>query len=119
MRKAYDDELGVTAAFNRNLLRNLNRAIGSNFDIDRFHHEVRFNEVESRIEMWLVPDSDQQVRWQQGGRVFHAGEGLLTECSYKYTVDRINLLLASSGLSMQHAWMDDSAGYLVCHASSN
>ncbi len=118
MRAAYDDALGVTAAFNRNLLRHVNRAIDADFDVDRFRHEVRFNEAESRIEMWLVPDADQQVRWRQGGRVFHAGEGLLTECSYKYTVERVSLLLAASGLAMQHAWLDDSAGYLVCHARS-
>ena len=119
MRAAYDDALGVTAAFNRNLLRHVNRAIGADFDIDGFRHEVRFNEAESRIEMWLVPDADQQVHWQQGGRVFHEGEGLLTECSYKYTVDRIKLLLAASGLNLRHAWMDDHAGYLLCHASSS
>jgi len=118
MQMAYDDALGVTAAFNRNLLRHLNRVIGADFDVDRFHHQAVFNETSSRIEMWLMPDTDQQVRWEQGGRVFHEGEGMLTECSHKYTPERMRLLLASAGFEVQHEWLDDSAGYLVCHARS-
>ena len=118
MQAAYDDALGVTAAFNRNLLMHVNRAIGADFDIDRFHHHALFNEACARVEMWLLPDTDQQVRWQQGGRVFHAGEGLLTEYSHKYTPDGVRQLLASAGFDLLHAWLDDSAGYLVCHARS-
>ncbi len=118
LRAAYDDALGVTAAFNRNLLRHLNRVIGADFDVDRFHHLAVFNQEASRIEMWLHPDADQQVRWQQGGRVFHEGEGLLTECSHKYTTEGVRLLLASAGFDVQHEWLDDSRGYLVCHARS-
>lgn len=118
MLAAYDDALGVTAAFNRNLLRHLNYVIGADFDVDRFHHHVQFNDAASCIEMWLVPDADQQVRWQQGGRVFHAGEGMLTECSHKYSVEGVRRLLASAGFDVQHEWLDDSAGYLVCDARS-
>lgn len=118
MLHAYDDALGVTAAFNRNLLRHLNAVIDAEFDVHQFRHRVQFNESCRRIEMWLVPDTDQQVRWRQGGRVFHQGEGLLTECSHKYTVDSLRRLLASAGFDVQHEWLDDSAGYLVCHARS-
>ena len=118
MLLAYDDALGVTAAFNRNLLRHVNRVIGADFDIARFHHQAVFNVDYSRIEMWLVPDTDQQVRWQQGGRVWHAGEGLLTECSHKYSLAGVRQLLDSAGFELQHEWLDDSAGYLVCHARS-
>ncbi len=118
MQAAYDDALGVTAAFNRNLLRHLNGAIGADFDVNHFHHHACFNEESSRMEMWLLPDADQQVRWQQGGRVFHAGEGLLTECSHKYTRAGFRLLLAAAGFDVQHEWLDASEGYLVCHARS-
>ncbi len=118
MLAAYDDALGVTAAFNRNLLRHLNRVIGADFDLQRFHHHVRFNEAASRIELWLMPDTDQQVRWQQGGRVFHAGEGVLTEYSHKYTRDSLRHLLAAAGFDLLHDWLDDRAGYLLCHARS-
>lgn len=119
LQAAYDDALGVTAAFNRNLLRHLNRVIGADFDVDRFHHLAVFNQHASRIEMWLLADADQQVRWRQGGRVFHEGEGLLTECCYKYTTEGVRLLLASAGFEVQHEWLDDGHGYLVCHARSS
>ncbi len=118
MLAAYDDALGVTAAFNRNLLRHLNRLIGANFVVEHFHHQVIFNAKESRIEMWLLPDTDQQVRWCDGGRVLHSGEGILTEYSHKYTVDRFRALLADAGFDLRHQWLDASAGYLVCHARS-
>ncbi len=119
MHAAYDDALGVTAAFNRNLLRHLNRMIDADFDVQRFHHHARFNEAASRIELSLLPDTDQQVRWQQGGRVFHAGEGLLTEYSHKYTPDSLRRMLTSAGFAVVHEWLDDSAGYLLCHARSH
>lgn len=118
MHAAYDDALGVTAAFNRNLLRHLNRLIGADFDVDHFHHHAHFNDAHSRIEMWLLPDCAQPVRWREGGRVFQPEEGLLTECSHKYTVAAFRAMLVEAGFDVRHEWLDTRAGYLVCHAHS-
>ncbi len=115
---AYDDALGVTAAFNRNLLRHVNRLIDADFNVDRFHHRAAFNEDSACIEMWLVPDRIQQVRWHGGGRVFAEGEGLLSERSHKYTVEGFGALLAAAGFETRRHWLDASAGYLISHACS-
>src|SRR4030095_3628784 len=84
LERAYDDALGVTAEFNANLLRRLNRELGADFQLDRFAHRALWNEVEGRIEMHLVSRCAQEVRLA-GRRIrFEAGETIHTENSYKY-----------------------------------
>src|SRR5207248_1417430 len=78
LEAAYDDALGVTSAFNLNLLRNLNRAIGSNFDPRSWRHVALFDPAQSRIEMHLEARSAMTVHWPGGERRFHAGERLHT-----------------------------------------
>ena len=92
LEAAYDDKEGVTAAFNLNVLRRINRELNADFDIDGFRHEARYNEKEGRIEMHLVSLSQQTVHI--GGSVFQfqAGESIHTENSYKYSLSQFAAL---------------------------
>jgi dimethylhistidine N-methyltransferase len=83
LEAAYDDALGVTAAFNLNLLVNVNRILGSDFDVRDWAHVAFFNERESRIEMHLEAKKQISVRLPDGPRAFGAGERIHTENSYK------------------------------------
>src|SRR4029077_14151017 len=86
---AYDDPLGVTAAFNRNLLVRINRELGADFDIASFRHRAVWNDEESRVEMHLVAARRQQVRIPAASLdvTFEEGETIWTESSYKYRRD--------------------------------
>lgn len=103
---AYDDREGVTAAFNRNLLRRINRELGGDFDPAAFRHEARYAATESRIEMHLVSRRDQQV--SIGGRrfAFHEGESIHTENSYKYTSESFACLAREGGWQPLAEWRD-------------
>jgi hypothetical protein len=85
LEAAYDDALGVTAAFNLNLLRHLNRVAGTDFDVSGWRHVARFDGVASRIEMHLEARRAVTVRWSGGERRFAEGERIHTENSYKWT----------------------------------
>src|SRR5690606_2329871 len=74
LESAYDDELGVTAAFNRNLLTNVNQIAGTNFAPNAWRHVALFNEQESRVEMHLEARDATTVQWPGGERRFAAGE---------------------------------------------
>lgn len=119
MEAAYDDALGVTACFNRNVLLHLNRLLSANFDLARFRHRAIFNAEASRIEMSLECVAAQHVSWQGGSRHFKEGDQLSTEHSYKYTPERFASLLKASGFSLQRQWLDASGAYLLCQASSD
>jgi len=106
LEAAYDDELGVTAAFNLNLLRHLNRLIGSDFRPPDWRHVALFEPVASRVEMHLEARHDVQVRWPGGERFFAAGERLHTENSYKYTVGAFTRLLEDAGFTAPVPWTD-------------
>ena len=93
---AYDDEKGVTAAFNRNILRRMNRELGANFNLSSFAHEARWNSAYSRIEMHLVSLHDQTVTIAGERYAFHAGETIHTENSHKYTKDSFAKLAAGA-----------------------
>ena len=90
---AYDDELGVTAAFNLNLLRHVNRLLGADFDVRQWRHLGFFNEAKSRIEMHLEARAALTVTWQGAARRFVAGERIHTENSYKYRPHAISALI--------------------------
>ena len=104
--EAYDDALGVTAAFNLNLLRHLNRLLGADFDVRCWRHVALFNRVDSRIEMHLESRRAQTVRWPGGERTFAAGERLHTENSYKWTLDAFAALLREAGFREPRHWTD-------------
>jgi len=106
LQQAYDDSAGVTAAFNRNMLRVVNDQLGADFQPEQWHHEARYNPRERRIEMDLVAGTAQQV--SLGGQVleFPAGSAIRTEHSYKFTLDDLSKLAAASNLRLAQHWLD-------------
>jgi L-histidine Nalpha-methyltransferase len=104
LEAAYDDALGVTAAFNLNLLRNLNRAIDSNFEPRDWQHVGLFNTEASRIEMHLQARRAVSVRWPDGERRFEMGERIHTENSYKYSRAGFVDLLHRAGFGRHECW---------------
>lgn len=116
LRAAYDDALGVTAAFNRNVLRVANRLLGADFDPSAFAHRAVFDEAAGRIEMQLVAGREQQVRIDGATRRFAEREVIVTEYSHKYTVDGFAALLAAAGFAggdRLHFWTDASRWFGV------
>ncbi|HEX8404447.1 MAG TPA: L-histidine N(alpha)-methyltransferase [Duganella sp.] len=113
---AYDDAIGVTAAFNLNMLRHVNRLIGADFDVRQWRHRAFFNQEASRIEMHLEARSALTVRWQGGERRFAQGEGIHTEDSYKYTRQSFVGLLEQSGFATNRVWTDPAGWFAVIHA---
>jgi len=113
LEAAYDDAAGVTAAFNRNLLKRINRELGGDFDLDAFAHRAVFNREASRIEMHLVAQSDQTVRIGGDGFTFRRGETIHTENSYKYTLDSFRALAGRAGWHSVQAWTDADALFSV------
>lgn len=112
--KAYDDDAGVTAAFNRNLLVRINRELGADFDLSRFAHEARFNQQTSSIEMHLVSLDDQVVRIGGAGGLdieFHSGETIWTESSHKYSLEEMEALAFQSGFRCTDVFVDEEWGF--------
>ncbi|KAF1013170.1 MAG: Histidine N-alpha-methyltransferase [Stenotrophomonas maltophilia] len=101
---AYNDVEGVTAAFTLNLLRRLNREVGSDFDLPAFRHRARYNTQRLRIETDLVSQRQQEV--QLGGQMFQfqAGEPIRVEYSHKYNDTVFDALLAEAGLEVAARW---------------
>lgn len=110
---AYDDAAGVTAAFNRNLLRRINRELDGDFDPAAFRHEARYAVDPPRIEMHLVAKRAQTVRVAGGRFRFEAGESLHTETSHKYTRDGFAALAAESGWRCDRWWTDTEGWFGV------
>ena len=112
---AYDDPLGVTAAFNKNLLVHLNDTLGAAFDVSAFDHRAVWNEAASRVEMHLVSRCEQRIDIPAAGvsAMLQAGETIWTESSYKYTQERFADLLATAGLQVQEQWLDQDGGFLL------
>ncbi|MYM89165.1 L-histidine N(alpha)-methyltransferase [Rugamonas sp. FT82W] len=115
---AYDDALGVTAAFNLNMLRHLNRLAGADFDVGQWQHRAFFNEAGSRIEMHLEARAALTVRWNGGEREFARGDRIHTEDSYKYTRQSFVDLLERAGFSSAQVWTDPSNWFAVIHAQA-
>lgn len=120
LEPAYDDAQGVTAAFNRNALVNLNRLLGTDFVPEAFLHRAIWNEQASRIEMHLMAGEDQVVRVPPAPGealptrfLFRKGEFIVTEHSYKYTPERIEALTAAAGWRMEKAWTDPRGWFAV------
>lgn len=117
LEAAYDDALGVTGAFNKNLLLNLNELLQSDFDVRQWRHVALFNTAQSRIEMHLEAECDLTVRWPGCERNFSAGERIHTECSYKYTVEGMTTLLRQAGFSQVEYWTDPQSWFAVFWAT--
>jgi L-histidine N-alpha-methyltransferase len=106
LEAAYDDELGVTAAFNLNLLSHLNRLLGANFRVRDWQHLALFEPVASRIEMHLQARHATTVRWAGGERHFLAGERIHTENSAKWQPADFEVLLQQAGFAQVQRWTD-------------
>lgn len=107
---AYDDALGVTAAFNRNLLRHVNVRLDADFHIGDWQHLAFYNTGNTRIEMYLEARRTLTVNWPESDgrcqRQFAAGERIHTENSYKYSPEGFTALLTSSGFKDVQVWTD-------------
>lgn len=117
LEAAYDDALGVTGAFNRNVLLHINQILGSDFDIHDWRHIALFNAQASRIEMHLEALREVLVAWPGGERRFAAGERIHTENSYKYTPDSARALLQQAGFVVQQLWTDPMAYFALVYAT--
>ncbi|MDD2712474.1 MAG: L-histidine N(alpha)-methyltransferase [Simplicispira sp.] len=113
LEAAYNDAAGVTAAFNRNILRHANALIGSDFDERDWTHKAFFNATQSRIEMHLQARTDVQVRWPGGMRAFAQGEDIHTENSYKFTLPDATALLVQAGFTQVQPWTDEQGWFAV------
>ena len=106
LERAYNDESGVTAAFNLNLLSRINRELGANFVMEQFSHRALFNSRDARIEMHLESLVDQVINI--GGERFalKSGERICTEHSYKFSIDGFGALAEESGWALEESWTD-------------
>jgi L-histidine Nalpha-methyltransferase len=117
---AYDDPLGVTAAFNRNLLVRVNRELEADFDVEQFAHRAAWNPEASRVEMHLIARSQQTIRVRRAdlSLTMSPGEHIWTESSYKYQPDELRRLLAGSGFGIAVEWMHETAGFALTLAEA-
>ena len=119
LRAAYDDAICVTAAFNLNILRQLNRLIGSDFVPTDWKHVGLYDEAASRVEMHLEARRDVEVVWPGATRSFRAGERIHTENSCKYTVEGFSALLRQAGFASPEHWCDERGWFGVFWAPAN
>jgi dimethylhistidine N-methyltransferase len=115
---AYADPLGVTAAFNLNVLRNANRCIDADFDVADWRHVAFFDSVTARIEMHVEARCDVSVHWNGGGRLFRAADRIHTENSYKYTLPGLRAMLQRAGFGETKLWTDEEGGFAVAVAAA-
>src|SRR5215471_14379898 len=115
LNAAYNDAAGVTAAFNLNLLRRINRELGADFDLERFRHDAFYNPGKSRIEMHLTSAVAQKIHLGEHTIRFARDETIHTESSYKYTIETFRSLAAMVGWSPVVVWTD-ARQYFLVHA---
>lgn len=113
LEPAYDDALGVTAAFNLNILNNVNRVLDSDFDVRDWRHVAFFNQRESRIEMHLEAKADLTVRLSDARRAFRAGERIHTENSYKVEGAALTAPLGARSGATGRCWFDRQRRFAV------
>jgi uncharacterized SAM-dependent methyltransferase len=118
---AYDDPLGVTAAFNRNLLVRINRELGADFDVAAFQHRALWNAAESRVEMHLVAGRAQDVRIPGASLdvAFEEGETIWTESSYKYRPEDVVRMLERTGFRAVEQWVSEADGFALTLVEAN
>lgn len=115
LTRAYNDDAGVTAAFNANILKRINRELGADFQIEQFWHHAFYNPKESRIEMHLVSRQDQWAAVAGHSFFFSEGETLRTEYSYKYSQRGLQGLALAAGFSIQQVWTDPHNYFCVAY----
>jgi dimethylhistidine N-methyltransferase len=113
LHRAYNDNQGVTAAFNLNLLERINRELNCDFQLEGFEHYAFYNPLEGRVEMHLVSLRDQTVRLDNATIPFAKGESIWTESSYKFDLDEFQQLAAAAGFKAEHTWTDEQQWFSV------
>jgi dimethylhistidine N-methyltransferase len=106
LEAAYNDSAGVTAQFNLNLLRRINRELGADFDLDQWRHRAIYNSDAGRIEMHLISETDQFVHFNEHKFHFRRAEKIVTEYSYKYSPEEFAALAAKAGFNFVRTWTD-------------
>jgi len=106
IERAYNDSAGVTAEFNLNILNHLNREFGFDFDTDYYSHSARYDPAQGRIEMRLISSKSQTVTTGNVAISIAAGEAILTEYSYKYTLDDFAAMASHAGFTVEKVWTD-------------
>ena len=115
---AYDDALGVTASFNLNTLRNVNRLLGTNFDVRDWQHRGFYNAAIGRIEMHLEARHQVQIQVRGATRRFAQGERIHTENSYKYAPEQFRSILVAAGFTATTLWQDEGRDFNVFYAKA-
>ncbi len=113
--EAYNDSAGVTAEFNRNVLRVLNRELGADFEPEAFEHLAPFDEENGWVEMRLISRHAQAVRLPALERSVHFAEGevLRTEVSCKFRLEQVEAELARAGLRLEARWTDAAGDFAL------
>jgi dimethylhistidine N-methyltransferase len=114
LNAAYNDTAGVTARFNLNVLRRINRELGGNFKLGHFEHHAFYNRERKRIEMHLASRVRQKVTVAGSSFDFRAGETIHTENSYKYSPQSFAALARGAGWSLLDTWTDAGGNFAVC-----
>lgn len=106
---AYDDSIGLTAAFNKNLLQRINQELGGHFELRNFIHEARYDATEGRIEMHLRSSAAQKVRIDslEATVEFAKGETIWTESSYKFEQSQLRDMGIAAGFEVEAEWVDE------------
>ncbi|MFZ6646795.1 L-histidine N(alpha)-methyltransferase [Undibacterium sp. TJN25] len=117
LEPAYDDALGLTSAFNLNILNNINRLLAADFELKDWQHRAFFHQEKQRIEMYLEARHDLSVHWQGKQRDFVRGERIHTENSYKYTPESFTGALNEAGFANTRMWTDEQGWFAVFHAT--
>ena len=110
---AYNDSAGVTAKFNLNILRHLNRAFGSDFNLDAFAHRATYRPDEGRVVVELVSRIRQVVHIGDVDIEFADGESIITEYSHKYTLTGFADMAKAAGFEVRHVWTDPQQWFSV------
>jgi dimethylhistidine N-methyltransferase len=113
LNAAYNDEAGITAEFNLNLLVRMNRELGGTFKLDTFEHHAFFNRERNRVEMHLASLKRQKVKVAGECFEFRAGETIHTESSYKYSVESLGALARGVGWTPSGVWMDEKKYFSI------
>lgn len=113
LNKAYNDGQGITAEFNLNILKRINRELGADFNVSSFEHRAFYNPKAGRIEMHLVSLEEQLVRINDVTVSFSRGESIWTESSYKYDLDEFEKIASTAGFKVKRAWTDDRKWFSV------
>lgn len=115
LERAYNDDQGVTAEFNLNLLHRMQKELGATIDITSFEHHAFYNSEEGRIEIYLRSLLDQVIQLDGQTVLVEAGELIHTEYSHKYTIDGFAEMAAEEGWSLRRWWTDEDNYFAVLH----